>query len=49
MTEAEYKIKYKDKYKTLLAFVNDSEIREELVKFRNSWETLSFFKLLMRL
>ena len=38
MTEAEYKIKYKDKYKTLLAFVNDSEIREELVKFRNSWE-----------
>ena len=38
MTEEEYKIKYKDKYKTLLAFVNDSEVREELVKFRKSWE-----------
>lgn len=38
MTEEEYKIKYKDKYKTLLAFINDSEIREELVRFRNSWE-----------
>ena len=42
MTEEEYKIKYKDKYKTLLAFVNDSEDRKELVecnkKYYSEWK-----------
>ncbi|WP_455503784.1 McrB family protein [Blautia sp.] len=46
MAEDEYKIKhnekYKDKYKTLLVFVNDSDARKELVdynkKYHDEWD-----------
>ena len=42
MTEEEYKIKYKDKYKTLLAYINDSDARKELVeynkKYHDKWD-----------